>query len=94
MADAPMLDVFSHAGFETQMTGATGTVRVRFPIAATPELRERIDARDHEAVRRSMEPLLAPRSVAVSAPRRGADRSAVNSSATCWTRASPGLSIP
>ena len=39
-ADAPMLGVFSHAGFETQMSGASGTVRVRFPIAATPELRE------------------------------------------------------
>jgi acetyl coenzyme A synthetase (ADP forming)-like protein len=72
-ADAPMLGVFSHAGFETQMSGASGTVRVRFPIAATPELRERIDARDHEAVRRSMEPLLAPRSVAVigASSRRG-----------------------
>ena len=72
-ADAPMLDVFSHAGFDTQMSGALGTVRVRFPIAATPELRERIDARDHEAVRRSMEPLLAPRSVAVigASSRRG-----------------------
>jgi len=72
-ADAPMLDVFSDAGFETQMRGATGTVSVRFPIAATPELRERIDARDHEAVRRSMEPLLAPRSVAVigASSRRG-----------------------
>ena len=55
------------------MSGASGTVRVRFPIAATPELRERIDARDHEAVRRSMEPLLAPRSVAVigASSRRG-----------------------
>ena len=72
-ADAPMLDVFSHAGFDTRMSGALGTVRVRFPIAATPELRNRIDARDHEGVRRSMEPLLAPRSVAVigASSRRG-----------------------
>ena len=46
---------------------------MRFPIAATPALRDRIDARDHEAVRRSMEPLLAPRSVAVigASSRRG-----------------------
>jgi acetate---CoA ligase (ADP-forming) len=72
-ADAPMLEVFSHAGFETQTSGAMGTVRVRFPIAATPTLRERIDARDHEAVCRSMEPLLAPTTVAVigASARRG-----------------------
>ena len=94
VADAPMLDVFSHAGFETQMTGATGTVTVRFPIAATPELRERIDARDHEAVRRSMEPLLAPRSVAVigASSRRGSIGGELFG--TCWTRASQALSIP
>ena len=68
-----MLDVFAAAGFETTRELAQGVVEVAFPITPTAAFLERVDRRDHEAVRASLEPFFAPQGVAVlgASPRRG-----------------------
>jgi acetyl coenzyme A synthetase (ADP forming)-like protein len=68
-----MLRVFRDAGFEVARAGAAGEVEIRFPIAATSGYREQVAARDHVAVRASLEPFFHPRSVAVvgASRRRG-----------------------
>jgi acetyl coenzyme A synthetase (ADP forming)-like protein len=68
-----MLGVFRDAGFEVTRAVEAGEVEVRFPIAATSGYREQVAARDHRAVRASLEPFFQPRSVAVvgASKRRG-----------------------
>jgi acetyl coenzyme A synthetase (ADP forming)-like protein len=60
-----MLHVFRDAGFEVDRHFADGVVELAFPIASTPESRAAQDRREHQAESRSMERLLAPRSIAV-----------------------------
>jgi hypothetical protein len=48
-----MLDVFAAAGFETTRELDQGVVEVSFPITPTASFLERVDRRDHEAVRAS-----------------------------------------
>ena len=68
-----MLGVFQDAGFEVARAIESGEVEVRFPIAPTRGYREQVAARDHVAVRASLEPFFRPRSVAVvgASKRRG-----------------------
>jgi acetyl coenzyme A synthetase (ADP forming)-like protein len=68
-----MLGVFEHVGFESTRELEHGEVEVEFSIAATSGFLERVDRRDHAAVRASLEPFFEPRSVAVlgASPRRG-----------------------
>jgi acetate---CoA ligase (ADP-forming) len=68
-----MLGVFRDAGFEVTRAVEAGEVEVRFPIAPTSGYREQVAARDHVAVRASLEPFFRPRSVAVvgASKRRG-----------------------
>jgi acetyl coenzyme A synthetase (ADP forming)-like protein len=68
-----MLDVFRDAGFETVRELGGGEIEVRFPIAPTTQYRERVAARDHVAVRASLQPFFEPASVAVigASSRRG-----------------------
>jgi acetyl coenzyme A synthetase (ADP forming)-like protein len=72
-SNRPMLQVFSDAGFAISRTVEQGAVEVRLSIAPTGEYRERVDQRDHEAVRASLRPFFEPRSVAVigASRRRG-----------------------
>jgi acetyl coenzyme A synthetase (ADP forming)-like protein len=72
-SNRPMLQVFSDAGFAISRTVEQGAVEVRLSIAPTGEYRERVDQRDHEAVRASLLPFFGPRSVAVigASRRRG-----------------------
>jgi acetyl coenzyme A synthetase (ADP forming)-like protein len=68
-----MLGVFRDAGFEITRTFDGGEVEVRFPIASTPQFRERVEERDHIAVAASLRPFFAPATVAVigASKRRG-----------------------
>lgn len=68
-----MLRVFEDAGFGATRRLEGGTTEVRLAIAATEAYRARVDERDHVAVRASLAPFFAPRSVAVvgASPRRG-----------------------
>jgi acetate---CoA ligase (ADP-forming) len=68
-----MLHVFLHAGFDVLRELESGSVEVRFPIAPTVRYREQVAARDHVAVRASLQPFFAPGCVAVvgASPRRG-----------------------
>src|SRR5215211_4716863 len=68
-----MLGVFADAGFEVTRELDGGEVEVRFPIAATPGFRDRVEERDHVAVAASLRPFFAPASVAVigASRRRG-----------------------
>jgi acetyl coenzyme A synthetase (ADP forming)-like protein len=68
-----MLGVFQDAGFEVARAVEAGEVEVRFPIAPTKGYREQVAARDHVAVRASLEPFFRPHSVAVvgASKRRG-----------------------
>ena len=68
-----MLGVFESAGFELSRELEGGELEVQFPIAATESYRERVDERDHEAVRASLRPFFEPSSVAVigASRRRG-----------------------
>lgn len=65
-----MLEVFTRAGFEVVRTGGGGECQVRLDIADGPEPQDAADLREFSAERRSLRPLLAPRSVAVYGPRR------------------------
>ncbi|MDX6481081.1 MAG: hypothetical protein QOG85_1591 [Gaiellaceae bacterium] len=71
--NAAMLSVFRSAGFDVARVADGGEVEVRFPIAATATYRDRVAARDHVAVRASLEPFFRPSSVAVvgASSRRG-----------------------
>jgi acetyl coenzyme A synthetase (ADP forming)-like protein len=68
-----MLGVFRDAGFTVTRAGGGGELEIRFPIAPTSGYREQVAARDHVAVRASLEPFFRPRSVAVvgASKRRG-----------------------
>ena len=71
--NAAMLGVFRDAGFTVTRAGEGGELEIRFPIAPTSDYREQVAARDHVAVRASLEPFFQPRSVAVvgASKRRG-----------------------
>ena len=71
--NAHMLAVFQGAGFDVVRELAGGEVEVRFPIAPTPRYREQVAARDHVAVRTSLEPFFRPGCVAIvgASARRG-----------------------
>ncbi len=68
-----MLNMFAAAGFETTRELDQGVIEVAFPIAPTASFLERVDRRDHEAVRASLQPFFTAHSVAVlgASPRRG-----------------------
>jgi acetate---CoA ligase (ADP-forming) len=68
-----MLQVFEHVGFAATRELDQGEIEVEFPIAPTATFLERVDRRDHAAVRASLAPFFAPRSVAVlgASSRRG-----------------------
>jgi len=68
-----MLGVFRDAGFDVSRVSEGGEVEVRFAIAPTEGYREQVAARDHAAVRASLEPFFRPTSVAVvgASSRRG-----------------------
>jgi acetyl coenzyme A synthetase (ADP forming)-like protein len=71
--NAAMLGVFRDVGFTVTRAGEAGELEIRFPIAPTSGYREHVAARDHVAVRASLEPFFQPRSVAVvgASKRRG-----------------------
>ena len=71
--NAAMLGVFRDAGFTITRSGEGGEVEIRLAIAPTNDYREHVAARDHVAVRASLEPFFRPRSVAVvgASKRRG-----------------------
>ena len=60
-----MLDVFDGAGFALRRRTSFGEVSVSLDITPTEAVLERIDERDHLAVIASLQPLLAPSSIAV-----------------------------
>ena len=68
-----MLDVFRNAGFAVTRAGQGGEFEIRFGIAPSTDYREQVAARDHIAVRASLEPFFQPRSVAIvgASRRRG-----------------------
>ncbi|HEU5477802.1 MAG TPA: GNAT family N-acetyltransferase [Gaiellaceae bacterium] len=71
--NSAMLGVFRAAGFAVTRAGEGGELEIRFPIAPTTGYRDQVAARDHVAVRASLEPFFRPRSVAVvgASTRRG-----------------------
>ena len=68
-----MLAVFRDAGFNAVRELSGGEVEVHFPIASTEHYRDAVAARDHVAVRASLQPFFEPASVAVigASSRRG-----------------------
>jgi acetyl coenzyme A synthetase (ADP forming)-like protein len=68
-----MLAVFHDAGFAVTRASEHGEVEIRFAIAPTSGYREQVAARDHAAVRASLEPFFRPASLAVvgASRRRG-----------------------
>jgi acetate---CoA ligase (ADP-forming) len=68
-----MMGVFRDAGFDVARAAEGGEVEIRFPITPTTAYREHVAARDHVAVRASLEPFFRPSSVAVvgASSRRG-----------------------
>ena len=68
-----MLDVFRNAGFAVTRAGEGGEFEIRFGIAPSSDYREHVAARDHVAVRASLEPFFRPSSVAIvgASKRRG-----------------------
>ncbi len=68
-----MLAVFRDAGFAVTRASARGDLEIRFAIASTSDYREQVAARDHTAVRASLDPFFRPRSLAVvgASSRRG-----------------------
>jgi acetyl coenzyme A synthetase (ADP forming)-like protein len=68
--NAAMLGVFREAGFMVTRAGEAGEVEIRFEIAPTSAYREHVAARDHVAVRASLEPFFHPRAVAVGGASR------------------------
>jgi ribosomal protein S18 acetylase RimI-like enzyme/predicted CoA-binding protein len=68
-----MLGVFREAGFTISRAAEGGEVEIRLTIAPTGGYRQQVAARDHRAVRASLEPFFRPSSVAVvgASKRRG-----------------------
>jgi acetate---CoA ligase (ADP-forming) len=68
-----MLDVFRDAGFAVTRAAEGGELEIRFGIAPSTGYREQVAARDHVAVRASLEPFFEPRTVVVvgASKRRG-----------------------
>jgi acetyl coenzyme A synthetase (ADP forming)-like protein len=68
-----MLAVFRDAGFDVTRAAEGGEVEIRFALEPTTDYREHVAARDHEAVRASLEPFFRPASLAVigASRRRG-----------------------
>ena len=64
-SNRPMLTVFRSAGYEVRRDLADGYVSLDFPIRQTSTSLEVMRAREHRAEARSVQRLLAPRSVAV-----------------------------
>ena len=62
----PMLGVFAHAGFAVRRRSSFGELTVSLDITPAEAVRERIDERDHFAAVASLQPVLAPASVAVA----------------------------
>ena len=62
----PMLGVFAHAGFAVRRRSSFGELTVSLDITPTEAVQERIDERDHFAAVASLQPVLAPASVAVA----------------------------
>jgi acyl-CoA synthetase (NDP forming)/RimJ/RimL family protein N-acetyltransferase len=60
-----MLGVFEGAGFAVRRQGSSGELTVSLDITPTEAMQERIDERDHFAAVASLQPILAPSSVAV-----------------------------
>jgi acyl-CoA synthetase (NDP forming)/GNAT superfamily N-acetyltransferase len=60
-----MLRVFAHGGFAVRRRGSSGELTVSLDITPTEAVRGRIDERDHFASIASLQPVLAPLSVAV-----------------------------
>jgi len=73
LENSAMLGVFRDAGFAVARASEAGEVEIRFEIAPTGSYREQVAARDHVAVRASLEAFFRPRSVAVvgASKRRG-----------------------
>jgi acetate---CoA ligase (ADP-forming) len=71
--NAAMFSVFRNAGFEVTRVAEGGEVEIRFEITPTSGYREQVAARDHTAVRASLEPFFRPKSLAVvgASSRRG-----------------------
>ncbi|QSR26974.1 GNAT family N-acetyltransferase [Nocardioides aromaticivorans] len=65
-----MLEVFTGAGFEVVRTGGGGECQVHLDIVDGSRAQAAADLREFAAERRSLRPLLAPRSVAVYGARR------------------------
>jgi acetate---CoA ligase (ADP-forming) len=72
-SNAAMLGVFRAAGFAVTRAGEAGELEIRLAIAPTNSYQEHVAARDHVAVRSSLEPFFRPRSVVVigASKRRG-----------------------
>jgi acetyl coenzyme A synthetase (ADP forming)-like protein len=68
-----MLRVFGDTGFEVSRRLVDGVYEVEFELTASPEVLERIAARDHSAVTASLQPFFKPSTVAVigASARRG-----------------------
>jgi acetyl coenzyme A synthetase (ADP forming)-like protein len=68
-----MLGVFRDAGFAVTRAGEAGELEIRLAVAPTSGYHEHVAARDHVAVRASLEPFFHPRSVAIvgASKRRG-----------------------
>jgi acyl-CoA synthetase (NDP forming)/GNAT superfamily N-acetyltransferase len=64
-SNRPMLEVFRSAGYALRRDMADGYVEVTFPIRQTETSLEVMRSREHRAEARSVQRLLAPRSVAV-----------------------------
>lgn len=64
-SNVAMLRVFGDAGFHAERQLGAGIVALRMATAASSEALEAADAREAVSERRSLEPLLTPRSVAV-----------------------------
>ncbi len=62
----PMLGVFAHAGFAVRRRSSFGELTVSLDITPTEAVQERIDERDHFSAVASLQPVLAPASVAVA----------------------------
>ena len=78
----PMIGVLHDAGFSHRFSREDAVVSVVLDISPSPEAVAAADERDRIAVVRSMDRLLRPRSIAVSAPRDDGARSATSSSPT------------
>jgi GNAT superfamily N-acetyltransferase len=89
-----MLTVFRSAGYEVSRDLAEGYVELAFPIRQTGTSLEVMRSREHRAEARSVQRLLAPRSVAVIGASREPAPRATSCSARCSPTASRARSTP